>query len=66
MEWIDKRYQVAQQALATLKTALDKFHDMDINHIYYQEVRDSIIQRFEYSTDTFWKYIKDYLAKIMV
>ncbi|MBD3231471.1 hypothetical protein GF322_02295 [Candidatus Dependentiae bacterium] len=32
----------------------------------YKIYRDSVIQRFEYSTDLFWKYLKKYLETVHV
>lgn len=31
----------------------------------YREHRDSAVQRFEYSTDLFWKYLKKYLENVL-
>jgi nucleotidyltransferase substrate binding protein (TIGR01987 family) len=61
MEKIKDRYDTALQTLATLKDVLDKFESGKVPEEYIIEVRDSIIQRFEYSIDTFWKFLKIYL-----
>jgi nucleotidyltransferase substrate binding protein (TIGR01987 family) len=63
MERIEARYQLFKKALTTLEIVLAKFKNIDEEHEYYQEIRDSVIQRFEYSIDTFWKLLKDYLEK---
>jgi nucleotidyltransferase substrate binding protein (TIGR01987 family) len=53
MEKIETRYALFIKALGTLETALTKFEKL--------EPRDSVIQRFEYSIDSFWKLLKEYL-----
>lgn len=51
------RYEIKskqfQKALLTLEDALKKDRD--------EYMRDSIIQRFEYSVELFWKMLKEYL-----
>lgn len=44
------------KALNTLFLALKKERD--------EFIRDSIIQRFEYTTELFWKFLKEYLFEI--
>jgi len=63
MEKIKDRYDIALQTLSTLKEVLDKFESGNVPEEYILEVRDSIIQRFEYSIDTFWKFLKLYLQE---
>lgn len=41
---------------------MDKFKS-GVPEEYILEVRDSIIQRFEYSIDPFWKFLKIYLQE---
>jgi nucleotidyltransferase substrate binding protein (TIGR01987 family) len=60
MEKVVKRYEMALQTLVTLKNVLDKLQG-DVPEEYRLELRDSAIQRFEYSIDTFWKFLKIYL-----
>lgn len=60
MEKVSKRYEMALQTLATLKIVLDKLQG-NIPAEYALELRDSAIQRFEYSIDTFWKFLKIYM-----
>lgn len=55
MERIVARYQIFSKSLATLELSLSKFNEVTEEHYYYQEIRDSVIQRFEYSIDTFRK-----------
>jgi nucleotidyltransferase substrate binding protein (TIGR01987 family) len=51
-----KKFQDAIRALATLEEAL--------NTDYTIFVRDSAIQRFEYTTEAFWKCLQMYLKEI--
>jgi len=60
MEKVVKRYEMALQTLSTLKIVLDKLQG-DVPTEYVLELRDSAIQRFEYSIDTFWKFLKIYM-----
>lgn len=63
------------QALATLERAsqtLTIFVQEGVSHnphLDYEEeyrgLRDSAIQRFEYSVDLYWKYLKIYLEKVL-
>ena len=58
-------------ALDTLEKAIEYFDKIEhktqepISFLKYEDLRrafrDSLIQRFEFSTDLFWKYIKSYL-----
>lgn len=60
METIEKRKQAVIQTLSTLHEAMELIEDP--THIeLYKSLRDSAIQRFEYSIDTFWKFLKIYL-----
>lgn len=59
MEKLELRLQSLTKALKTLNKSLEKMKSG--NYDDYEELRDSIIQRFEYSADTFWKFLKDYL-----
>lgn len=59
MEKLILRRNTLERALSTLEKSLAKMNQKTFTD--YQELRDSIIQRFEYSVDTFWKYLKDYL-----
>lgn len=65
------KYKVLNKALVSLNTAL--VHYKQINSHPYKELlqkdgeffnlaaRDSIIQRFEYSVELFWKYLRLFL-----
>lgn len=64
MEKVIQRYETALQTLATLKIVLDKLEN-GVPKEYELEVRDSAIQRFEYSIDNFWKFLKIYLQEYL-
>lgn len=57
------RRNVFEKALKTLEKSLNKLNQKKFTD--YEELRDSIIQRFEYCADTFWKYLKDHLHVIL-
>lgn len=71
MDRLSQKYTQLIQALKTLEMSLAMFKilkqqgiccDKQLNYEEeYRIHRDSIIQRFEYSIDLFWKYIKIYL-----
>ena len=63
MEKLTMRCETLQKALETLAESLQRHESKTFSN--YQEWRDSLIQRFEYSADTFWKYLKDYLQVTM-
>ncbi len=65
MEKIKDRYDITLQTLSTLREVLDKYESGKVPDEYILEVRDSIIQRFEYSIDTFWKFLKLYLQEYL-
>lgn len=61
MEKIKLRYEAMQQSLRSLEKALvilekSTEKDFEINKL----MRDGTIQRFEYSIDGFWKFLKIY------
>ena len=69
MEGLDLKYESATKALASLKELVDIIEKEEkILHLDFIDrekllkiLRDSLIQRFEYSVDTLWKYLKEYL-----
>lgn len=73
MDKLIQKHQKIMQALATLEKAVNTFtlfvkEGKSYNpHLDYEEeyrgLRDSMIQRFEYCTDLFWKYLKKYLEE---
>ena len=50
------------QALATFEEALKIMKNPKYEEIY-ETTRDSSIQRFEYSIDAFWKFLKLYMQQ---
>lgn len=63
MERLKQRYQLLQKAVNTLRQVLQKLAPLNVNDDYYLEVRDSVIQRFEYSVDLLWKFLKHFLEE---
>lgn len=63
MERIKIRYQAAQDALSRLKEDLDILKNkQDTFYLkYHRQFRNSAIQSFEFSIDTLWKFIKEFL-----
>lgn len=61
MERLKQRYMLTQKALVTLDKAVLDFSHSKPNDPYFMALRDSLIQRFEYSIDTLWKFLKLYL-----
>ncbi|MCB9492779.1 MAG: nucleotidyltransferase substrate binding protein [Epsilonproteobacteria bacterium] len=59
MERLNKRHKTLTKALTTLLKSIDRITNNEYND--YEEARDSLIQRFEYTSDIFWKYLHDYL-----
>ncbi len=55
MERLELRYSDTLKALSTLKDILKEPFSMI--------VRDAAIQRFEYTFEVFWKFIKEYLKE---
>lgn len=63
MERLKERYALLMKAINTLDVGIRKLeacadHDED-----YGIIRDSVIKRFEYTVDTFWKFLKEFLQK---
>ncbi len=70
-EKLQRKYTKATDALTTLEEAiidlqkvptLAKCGNYDENRVY-RTYRDSLIQRFEYTFDTTWKYLSDFLQQ---
>lgn len=73
MEKINQKLNVTLQALTTLKTSITLFDEYDNrfntnstekNEVLFLAMRDSMIKRFAYCTDLFWKIIRVYLEDI--
>lgn len=70
MDQVKAKRQNLLQALETLKTSVNSFalcektDKSPVDYLSYDEARrvfrDSMIQRFEFCADLFWKYIKKY------
>ena len=52
------KQEQTQRALASLDELVSKYLGNQSDVI----LRDALIQRFEYSTEAFWKYLKSYLS----
>ena len=71
MEELKLKYKTTKQALNSLKEAIDSLEILKKNIILTKKLeidlvqlcKDSIIQRFEYSFELIWKYLKQYLEK---
>jgi nucleotidyltransferase substrate binding protein (TIGR01987 family) len=73
MEKIKQKLTVMLEALATLTESIELFNEYETffinnstqkNGQILKGMRDSMIQRFEYCTDIFWKLIKMYLEDV--
>lgn len=64
MEIVILRYKSLAQALLTLTEGLAELETVSSKAKEYSLMRDGVIQRFEYSIDSFWKFIKIYLEMI--
>ena len=63
METLETRYTSTSKALEQLKKSLDTIQENKYPELY-EQLRDSLIKRFEFSFDTMWKYLKEYLKEI--
>ena len=54
---IKLKQEQTQRALTSLKELVSKYSENQTDVI----LRDALIQRFEYSTEAFWKYLKAFL-----
>jgi nucleotidyltransferase substrate binding protein (TIGR01987 family) len=55
---IQLKREQTERALASLQELVPQYLESKENII----LRDAMIQRFEYSTEAFWKYLKSYLS----
>lgn len=55
-----KRYESLCNACSALYKVMHTLEHLE-NLDYYREFRDSKIQRFEFTVDLLWKFLKDYL-----
>lgn len=64
MAQLDKKMAVLKRALATLQESVaDQQESAGYDEKRYNQWRDSLIQRFEYSTDLLWKVMRTYLQE---
>jgi len=61
MERIILRRKMLIKALDSLERAIEQIEEVEPHHKYYVALRDSVIKSFEYSMDTFWKFLKQYI-----
>jgi nucleotidyltransferase substrate binding protein (TIGR01987 family) len=70
---INKNIELFLDALQTLKDGIDLFyeyedildkHPSEKNEKLFKSMRDSLIQRFEYTVDLFWRLTKAYMIEI--
>jgi nucleotidyltransferase substrate binding protein (TIGR01987 family) len=62
---LNSRFISLTMALDRLDESLGSFKNNKIsqNTLLYSQIRDSVIKRFEFCVDIFWKCLKDYLSK---
>jgi len=63
METVDLKHAAVTAALATLKESLMLLKGSNLTSHLHDAFRDSVIKRFEYSMDTFCKYLRKYLER---
>lgn len=63
MEALKERREIVLQVLKTLDDSISLFNECAVESRLSWALADSIIQRFEYTIDTFWKYLKLYLEQ---
>ena len=59
MDTLSKKFEDFRKALLRLEEAYDRAKNTD--RIDYPFFRDSAIQRFEFTVEAFWKYLKEFL-----
>lgn len=64
MEKIEKKYTIVVKALKTLKKSIEILENLKPEEEkFFEGQRDSVIQRFEYSIDSFWKFLNIYMQE---
>lgn len=61
---IKVRYESTRNALNDLAEIIDIIANDPVGKSYYKHMRKSEIQSFEFSLDTFWKLLKEYLLLV--
>src|SRR5438445_6077352 len=73
MEAINKKITIFLDALKSLEESIELFYECkdlfnkqptEKHRRFFTGMRDSMIQRFEYCTDLFWKVVKVYLEDV--
>jgi nucleotidyltransferase substrate binding protein (TIGR01987 family) len=66
MEQLKIKYKNLKQALEVFKISAEDFESVKKGTIKDTKnyIRDSSIKRFEFTLDTMWKYLKEYLEKV--
>lgn len=64
MEKLKTKYGVFVKAFNSFEISINKFNELNDNDYYYDEVRDSVIKRFTYTMDIFWKMLREFLIDI--
>lgn len=64
MERLKKRYENLTKATEALEKSLNRLEETEPNHPDHDLFRDSTIQRFEFSFDTSWKFLKGWIETI--
>jgi len=52
------------KALLTLKESVDKLYSGEVDEEYIEFIKDSVIQRFEYTVELLWKTLKNFLYEV--
>jgi len=60
MEIIKIKFEYLKKALKSLEKILKEIEKIDKDSELFNIFRDSLIQRFEYTIDLFWKFLKIY------
>ncbi|MFA5999085.1 MAG: HI0074 family nucleotidyltransferase substrate-binding subunit [Candidatus Babeliales bacterium] len=64
MESLKLKHEAMQKALTTLQEVLESVNVLTQCGVVLNVIRDSIIKRFEYCIDSFWKFLKIYLEEV--
>ena len=64
MESLKLKHEAMQKALASLQEVLESVNVLIQCGVASNVIRDSIIKRFEYCIDSFWKFLKIYLEEV--
>lgn len=73
MAVINEKLEIMHKALGLLKRSIELYHRHEVlykedpsleNQEYFMGMRESMIQRFEYNFDLFWKLLKVYLSDV--